>query len=82
MFISSFGWLLAGVMSGCLAAGLVCAGWISTGWTTDDEELFRQLFQRLLVSASHFPVGSIIERDGHLLKRRAQTEPLQVPGPG
>ncbi len=69
-------------LSNALSDSLERQGWISTGWTTDDEELFRQLFQRLLVSASHFPVGSIIERDGHLLKRRAQTEPLQVPGPG
>ena len=69
-------------LSDALSDSLERQGWISAASTADDDELFRQLFQRLLVSASHFPVGSIIEREGHLLKRRAQTEPLQVPGPG
>jgi len=67
---------LSNALSDCLER----QGWLSGEWTTDDEELFRLLFQRLLVSASHFPIGSIIERDGHLLRRRAQTEPLEVPG--
>ncbi len=68
-------------LSTALSDSLERQGWLSGAWTDDDEETFRHLFQRLLVAASHFPVGSILERNGHLLHRRAQTEPLRVPGP-
>lgn len=68
-------------MSNALADSLERQGWLTGERSSDDDELFRLLFQRLLVSASHFPVGSVIERDGHLLRRRAQTKPLEVPGP-
>lgn len=69
-------------LSNALSDSLERQGRLSGGWSADDEELFRLLFQRLLVSGSHFPVGSVIEREGHLLRRRAQTEPLHVPEPG
>jgi hypothetical protein len=68
-------------LSTALSDSLERQGLLSGGWTNDDEETFRHLFQRLLVSASHFPVGSILERNGHILHRRALTEPLRVPGP-
>lgn len=68
-------------LSTALSDSLERQGLLSGRWTDEDEEVFRRLFQRLLVSASHFPVGSILERDGHILHRRAQTEPLRVPGP-
>jgi hypothetical protein len=68
-------------LSTALSDSLERQGLLSGRWTDEDEDVFRRLFQRLLVSASHFPVGSILERDGHMLHRRAQTEPLRVPGP-
>jgi hypothetical protein len=68
-------------LSTALSDSLERQGVLSGGWNDGDEEAFRRLFQRLLVSASHFPVGSILERNGHILHRRAQTEPLRVPGP-
>ncbi|MGI9614829.1 MAG: DUF7715 family protein, partial [Acidimicrobiales bacterium] len=68
-------------LSTALSDSLERQGLLSGRWTDEDEDVFRRLFQRLLVSASHFPVGSILERDGHILHRRAQTEPLRVPGP-
>ncbi|MGF1596143.1 MAG: hypothetical protein ACFCVK_04315 [Acidimicrobiales bacterium] len=61
---------------------------VDTADAADGDDLLRPLFQRLLVAAAHFPVGSIIERDGHQVTRRAQAEPLHVPadhgapGPG
>lgn len=67
-------------LSMALSDSLERQGWLSGEWTEDDEEIFRHLFQRLLVSASHFPAGSILERNDHVIHRRAQTEPLKVPG--
>lgn len=49
------------------------------GWSDDETELFRTLFQRMLATASHFPIGSIIERNGDHVRRRAMAEPLSVP---
>lgn len=40
---------------------------------------FRLLFRRTLATAAHFRSGSIIERDGNQIRRRAQTEPLPIP---
>lgn len=66
-----------------LADSLERQGWIGSVDAAErlgaDDALFRSLFQRLLASASHFPAGSVIERDGHVLRRRAQTPPLEVP---
>ncbi len=45
----------------------------------DDERRFRLAFQRTLVTASHFSTGSVIERAGEHIHRRALTEPLFVP---
>lgn len=64
-----------------LSDSLERQGWLDPERSADQDELFRHLFQRLLVAAAHFPTGSIIEREGHLVRRRAQTEPLHVPSP-
>jgi hypothetical protein len=39
----------------------------------------QELFRRLLAAVAHFQVGSIIEREGDTLRRRALAEPLQAP---
>jgi hypothetical protein len=44
-----------------------------------DGRTVQELFQRLLAAVAHFQVGSIIEREGNLLRRRALAEPLQAP---
>lgn len=54
-------------------------GRLSSEWTPTESELFRRLFQRMLATASHFPIGSIVERSGEHIRRRAQAEPLSVP---
>ncbi|MEM8923519.1 MAG: hypothetical protein AAGD35_08430 [Actinomycetota bacterium] len=52
----------------------------SNGGTSNDDVLaFRMLFRRTLATAEHFSSGSVIERDGDHIHRRAQTEPLSVP---
>ena len=68
-------------LSTALSDSLERQGLLSGRWTDDDEDQFRLLFQRLLVSASHFSIGSILERDGHILHCRARTEPIRVAGP-
>ncbi|MEM9132831.1 MAG: hypothetical protein AAF962_06260 [Actinomycetota bacterium] len=40
---------------------------------------FRLLFRRTLATAEHFPAGTIIERDGTRVSRRAVTEPVAIP---
>ncbi len=40
---------------------------------------FRLLFRRTLATAEHFPPGTIIERDGTRVSRRALTEPVAIP---
>lgn len=62
-----------------LSDSLERQGALSSTWTVAENELFRRLFQRMLVTASHFPIGSIIERRGEHIRRRAQAEPLSVP---
>lgn len=62
-----------------LSDSLERQGQLSGDWTPEDETMFRRLFQRLFVAAAHFPTGSIVERDGHHLRRRAQTEPIDLP---
>lgn len=43
------------------------------------DDYFRQVFQRMLATAAHFPIGSILERQGDRIRRRALVEPLTVP---
>jgi len=43
------------------------------------EDSLEVLFKRMLATASHFPIGSIIERQGDRIRRRAMAEPLSVP---
>lgn len=62
-----------------LSDSLTRQGRVTEEWTDEDNELFRRLFQRMLTTASHFPIGSIIEREGERIRRRAQAEPLSVP---
>ena len=66
-------------LSNALSDSLERQGWLSGRWSEADEDLFRDLFQRLLMAASHFPAGSILERDGDYIRRRMQTEPMQAP---
>lgn len=40
---------------------------------------FRLLFRRTLATADHFPPGTIIEREGTRVSRRAVTEPVAIP---
>jgi hypothetical protein len=44
-----------------------------------DPRGLHELFGRLLASVAHFQVGSIIEREGDLLRRRALAEPIPSP---
>lgn len=62
-----------------LSDSLTRQGRVNEEWTEEDNELFRRLFQRMLVTASHFPIGSIIEREAERIRRRSQAEPLSVP---
>jgi hypothetical protein len=66
-------------LSNALSDSLERQGWLSGHWTEDDEDVFRDLFQRVLMAAAHFPAGSIIEREGDWIRRRFQSEPLQAP---
>ncbi|MEL7158791.1 MAG: hypothetical protein AAFN30_19640 [Actinomycetota bacterium] len=47
--------------------------------SAEEFRAFRRLFRRTLATAAHFRSGSIIERDGTQIRRRAQTEPLAIP---
>ncbi len=62
-----------------LSDSLERQGRIGSTWTTEEADLFRRLFQRMLATASHFPIGSIVERQGDRIRRRAMAEPLSVP---
>ena len=62
-----------------LSDSLERQGRLSENWTASDGEVFRALFQRMLATASHFPIGSIIERRGDRIRRRAMAEPLTIP---
>jgi hypothetical protein len=62
-----------------LSDSLERQGHIGSPWTTEEADLFRHLFQRMLATASHFPTGSIIERQGERIRRRTMAEPLPVP---
>ncbi len=66
-------------LSNALADSLERQGWLTGHWSEDDEDLFRDLFQRILLAATHFPPGSIIERDGDYVRLRARAEPLHSP---
>jgi len=43
------------------------------------KEDFREIFQALLATTDHFAAGSVLERDGQMLRRRAKTEPFPAP---
>lgn len=62
-----------------LSDSLERQGCIGSTWTAEEADLFRHLFQRMLATASHFPIGSIIERQGDRIRRRTMAEPLSVP---
>lgn len=62
-----------------LSDSLTRQGVLGDEWTDHDHEVFRRLFQRMLATASHFPIGSIVEREGERIRRRAQAEPMSVP---
>ncbi len=65
-----------------LADSLDRQGVVARASPEERDALFGPLFQRLVVSASHFPAGSVLERDGHVVRRRARTPPLLVPEMG
>lgn len=46
--------------------------------SAEEFHAFRRIFRRTLATAEHFPCGSIIEREGSHVRRRAQAEPLAV----
>lgn len=62
-----------------LSDSLERQGWVGDMRTDEDDDGLRLVFQRLLAAGAHFPAGSILERDGQILRRRAQAEPLHVP---
>ena len=47
--------------------------------SAEETKAFRLLFRRTLATASHFRTGSVLERDGDHIHRRALTEPLSIP---
>ena len=48
-------------------------------WSDEETERFRHLFQRMLATASYFPVGSILERRGERIHRVGGVDPLSIP---
>jgi hypothetical protein len=66
-------------LSNALSDSLERQGWLSGHWSEADEDVFRDLFRRTLLAASHFRPGSILERDGDLIRLRASAEPLKAP---
>lgn len=66
-------------VSNALSDSLERQGWLSGRWSESDEDLFRELYQRMLMAASHFAPGTVLERDGDYIRRRLQTEPMPAP---
>jgi hypothetical protein len=66
-------------LSNALSDSLERQGWLSGHWSESDEDVFRELFRRVLLAASHFVPGTIVERQGDFIRRRAQAEPLETP---
>jgi hypothetical protein len=62
-----------------LSDSLERQGRLDPAWTLDQTSVFRQTFQRMLATAAHFSVGSIVERQGDRIRSRAKAEPLMVP---
>jgi hypothetical protein len=66
-------------LGNALSDSLERQGWLSGRWSELDEDVFRELFERLQLATAHFVPGSIIERDGDQLRCRYRAEPLQAP---
>ena len=64
---------------GALHDALERRGWVSSEWSEADESLFEFLFLRVVIAASAYPVGTVLERDGHRLRKRMQVEPVIMP---
>ncbi len=46
-------------------------GWISDGWSSANDEVVDVLWSRLVQTLEHFPAGSIVEREGDMVRARA-----------
>ena len=71
--------LTSNELSNALSDSLERQGWLSGRWSEADEDLFRDLFQRTQLAATHFAPGTVIERDGDHVRRRLQTAPMPAP---
>jgi hypothetical protein len=66
-------------LAGALADSLERQGWLSGDDTAADRELLSLLLGRVRAAADHFPAGAVLERDGFLVRRRAQVDPFVAP---
>jgi hypothetical protein len=66
-------------LSNALSDSLERQGWLTGHWSEEDEDVFRDLFRRILMATSHFRPGSILERNGDYVRLRATAEPLRAP---
>jgi hypothetical protein len=71
--------LSANDLSNALVDSLERQGYLTGRWSELDEDVFRELFERIQIATAHFAPGSIIERDGDHVRCRYRTEPLQAP---
>jgi len=71
--------LTAGDLVQALGDSLEREGWLSGDDTPVDRELLQRLLGRMRAAADHFPAGAVLERDGYLVRRRAQLDPFVAP---
>lgn len=62
-------------LAAALTDSLERQGWLSGG----DSAVERELLRWLRAAADHFPAGAVLERDRHLVRRRAQVDPFVAP---
>lgn len=68
-------------LSGALADSLERQGWTPGLDPEVDTDLVAHLLSRLRAAAAHFPPGAVLERQGDIVRRRAQVEPMPLPAP-
>lgn len=54
-----------------LIDSLTRQGWLADGWSAANEEFVDLVWSRLQQALEHFPVGSILERQGDVVRSRA-----------